>query len=149
MKAKNIFAGTISSGFMLHSVLPLSATTTIHATNKSAYGANLGWQDWRGDTNNGAVIGDFTCAGNIFVSNLGGIRLAGWNTGAFDDFVMPNEFYRNQACQPLHPQKGAEGRTGIAVCNLDTHSPQALSSRSLDGNQTKRGTQTKQKRKML
>lgn len=36
-----------------------AATTTINAVNKFAYGAKLGWMDWRGDINNGAVIGEF------------------------------------------------------------------------------------------
>ncbi len=31
------------------------ATTTINTTNKFSYGANTGWMDWRGDTNNGAA----------------------------------------------------------------------------------------------
>ena len=31
--------------------------TTIDAVNRYAWGANIGWLDWRGDTNNGAVIG--------------------------------------------------------------------------------------------
>jgi hypothetical protein len=35
-----------------------TAATTINTTNKLAYGANLGWVDWRGDTNNGAGIGE-------------------------------------------------------------------------------------------
>lgn len=58
--------------------LPLSnvfGATTINAANKFAYAANLGWVDWRGDTNNGAVIGDFVCAGNIFSANTGWINL--------------------------------------------------------------------------
>src|SRR5262252_3939467 len=39
------------------------AVTTINATNKFAYGANIGWIDWRGDTNAGAVIGEYVCSG--------------------------------------------------------------------------------------
>ena len=35
-----------------------SAATTINSANKFAYGANLGWMDWRGDTTSGAVIGE-------------------------------------------------------------------------------------------
>jgi hypothetical protein len=31
--------------------------TTINATNKYAYGANIGWMDWSGDVANGAVPG--------------------------------------------------------------------------------------------
>ncbi|HEY6168936.1 MAG TPA: thrombospondin type 3 repeat-containing protein [Verrucomicrobiae bacterium] len=53
------------------------AATTINSVNKFAYGANLGWMDWRGDTNNGAVIGDFVCSGFIYAANVGWIHLGG------------------------------------------------------------------------
>jgi hypothetical protein len=49
--------------------------TTINVTNHYAYGANLGWMDWRGETNNGAVIGDYVCKGNIYAANVGWINL--------------------------------------------------------------------------
>ena len=39
----------------------VQAATTINALNKNAYGANGGWIDFRGNTNNGAVIGEFVC----------------------------------------------------------------------------------------
>jgi len=51
------------------------AATTINATNKFSYGANVGWMDWRGDTNNGAVIGEYVCAGYIYSANVGWINL--------------------------------------------------------------------------
>ena len=51
------------------------ATTTINAANKYAYAANAGWLDWRGDTNNGAVIGEYVCSGNIYSANVGWINL--------------------------------------------------------------------------
>ena len=50
-----------SSAFAIafHGILRAGATaTTINALNKFAYGANLGWMDWRGDIVNGAVIGE-------------------------------------------------------------------------------------------
>src|SRR5262245_116562 len=53
----------------------LAATTTIDPANKSAWGANVGWIDWRGDTNNGAVIGAFVCSGSIWSANAGWIQL--------------------------------------------------------------------------
>lgn len=52
-----------------------AAGTTIVATNKYAYGANVGWLDWRGDTNNGAVIGEYVCSGYIYAANVGWINL--------------------------------------------------------------------------
>src|SRR5690242_14587491 len=49
--------------------------TTINATNKFSYGANFGWIDWRGDTNNGGVIGQYVCSGYIYSANVGWIHL--------------------------------------------------------------------------
>ena len=51
------------------------ATTTIDAANRYAYGANIGWLDGRGDTNNGAVIGEYVCSGYIYSANVGWINL--------------------------------------------------------------------------
>ena len=57
--------------------LPASsrAGTTIDSVNLYAYGANIGWTDWRGDTNNGAVIGNYVCSGYIYSANVGWINL--------------------------------------------------------------------------
>ncbi len=51
------------------------AATTINAANHFAYGANVGWMDWRGDVTSGAVIGEFICTGDIYAANVGWIRL--------------------------------------------------------------------------
>ena len=51
------------------------AATTINPANRFAYGANIGWVDWRGDTANGAVIGEFVCSGFIYATNVGWIHL--------------------------------------------------------------------------
>jgi hypothetical protein len=51
------------------------AETTIDVGNRTAYAANLGWIDWRGDTNNGAVIGEYVCAGYLYSANAGWIHL--------------------------------------------------------------------------
>jgi hypothetical protein len=51
------------------------AATTIDATNNSAYSANAGWLNWRGDTSHGAVIGEYVCSGYIYAANLGWINL--------------------------------------------------------------------------
>jgi len=52
-----------------------AGTTTVDAANNYAWGANLGWMDWRGDTNNGAVVGLQVCSGNIYSANVGWIAL--------------------------------------------------------------------------
>jgi len=61
--------------FLLGSLALSGAATTINSTNKFTYGANVGWMDWRGDTNSGAVIGEFVCSGYIYSANVGWIHL--------------------------------------------------------------------------
>ena len=51
------------------------AATTIDSVNRYAYGANIGWMNWVGDTNNGAVIGQYVCSGYIYSANVGWINL--------------------------------------------------------------------------
>jgi len=69
------FLTTFVSSLILHHSALLHAATTIDAANQYAYAANLGWIDWRGDTANGAVIGDSVCSGSIYSANLGWINL--------------------------------------------------------------------------
>jgi hypothetical protein len=89
MKTK-ILLTTLSSFVILHSSLPASAATTIDAATKSAYAANLGWMDWRGDTNNGAVIGDYVCSGYIYSANVGWINLG---SGSPSDRIRYHNFF--------------------------------------------------------
>lgn len=51
------------------------ASTTIDPSNRYAYGANIGWLNCRGDTNNGAVIGECVCSGYIYAANVGWVNL--------------------------------------------------------------------------
>jgi len=51
------------------------AESTINPTNRHAYGANIGWTDWRADGTNGVVIGDYVCSGSIYSANVGWIHL--------------------------------------------------------------------------
>jgi hypothetical protein len=53
----------------------LHAATTIDSANHFAYGANIGWIESRGDTNNGAVIGEYVCSGYLYSANVGWINL--------------------------------------------------------------------------
>jgi hypothetical protein len=53
------------------------AVTTIDSANSFAYGANIGWVDWRGDVSSGAVIGEYVCSGYIYSANVGWINLGG------------------------------------------------------------------------
>ncbi len=61
--------------FFLISGGVLQAAATIDSANRYAYGANIGWLDWKGDTNSGAVIGEYVCSGYIYSANVGWINL--------------------------------------------------------------------------
>src|SRR5258708_18696480 len=68
----------LTSLFLLGPLVSLWANappSTINATNRYAYGANIGWVDWRGYTNGGAVIGQYVCSGYIYAANVGWIYL--------------------------------------------------------------------------
>ena len=78
MKTKRLLLVLVS----VFSLLPFAllaqgggSGTTIDAVNRYAYGANLGWLDWRGDTNNGVVIATNVCSGYIYSANVGWINL--------------------------------------------------------------------------
>ena len=74
------------------------AATTIDPANRYAYGANLGWVDWRGDTNNGAVIGEYVCSGLIYSANAGWINLGGGapTNGIYYQNLSAGDFGVNQ-----------------------------------------------------
>lgn len=74
MKTK-IFVAVFVSFFVNGYSLLAPGATTIDPANRYAYGANIGWMDWRGDTNNGAVIGEYVCGGYIYAANVGWINL--------------------------------------------------------------------------
>src|SRR5262249_13519600 len=75
MKTQLLIPLFLSSFCILLSAFPARAATTINPGNKYAYGANIGWMDSRGDTNNGAVIGEYVCSGSIYSANVGWINL--------------------------------------------------------------------------
>ncbi len=53
----------------------VQAITTIDLTNRWAYGGNIAWINWVGDTNHGAVICTNFCSGYIYAANVGWISL--------------------------------------------------------------------------
>src|ERR1044071_159720 len=65
----------LASILLTASLAAAPGATTINGVNKYSYGANLGWMDWRGDTNNGAVIGEYVCSGYLYAANVGWIHL--------------------------------------------------------------------------
>src|SRR3954467_4918727 len=55
------------------------ADTTIDSVNHHAWGANIGFTDWRPNTTDGANIGPNFCVGFIYAANVGWIKMG---TGA-------------------------------------------------------------------
>lgn len=53
----------------------LFAQSTINATNRFGYGANIGWTDWRANGADGVVIGEYVCKGYIYAANVGWIHV--------------------------------------------------------------------------
>src|SRR6059058_4371091 len=84
-----LFVGSLASSL---------AVTSINPTNKYAYGANVGWIDWRGDTNNGAVIGEYVCSGFIYSANVGWINLGSGSPANGIQYLntAPGDFGVNQ-----------------------------------------------------
>lgn len=66
-------------GFGLALLLAAAASvrgaTTINPTHAHAWGANVGWINWRADGANGAIIGEFFCSGHLYGANVGWINL--------------------------------------------------------------------------
>jgi hypothetical protein len=58
-------------------------TSTINTTNQYAWGANIGWTNWRPDpdaTNTtGVIIGEFICSGYVYAANVGWINMGNGN----------------------------------------------------------------------
>jgi len=65
----------LPSALSLEMAIALHAATSIDAVNRYAYGANVGWMDLRGDTNNGVIIGPKYCSGYLYSANVGWISL--------------------------------------------------------------------------
>ena len=79
-----------------------AAVTAINAVDKYAYGANFGWIDWRGDTNHGAVIGEYVCSGSIYSANFGWINLG---SGAPANSI----FYQNNSSNDFGVNQDGRG----------------------------------------
>jgi hypothetical protein len=95
---KNLFQTLLISSLLFNLIAATQAATTIDPVNKYAYGANIGWMDWRGDTNNGAVIGEYVCSGYVYAANVGWINLGGGSptNGIYYQNLSANDFGVNQ-----------------------------------------------------
>ncbi len=60
---------------LIGSAVSCPAVTTVDTTNRYAYGANIGWCDWRPNPADGVSIDPFLCRGYIFSANVGWIHL--------------------------------------------------------------------------
>ncbi len=70
------FVKTVATAMILAAALAAArGASTVDAANRFAYGANVGWVDCRGDTTNGAVIGEYVCSGFLYAANVGWINL--------------------------------------------------------------------------
>ena len=97
MKTKFILLALLSA-FSLQPSALLCAATTINSANKYSSGANLGWMDWRGDINNGAVIDEYVCSGYIYAANVGWISLGSGSptNGIYYQNLSASDFGVNQ-----------------------------------------------------
>lgn len=71
MKRKIFF----STGLAVFCALFASAESTIDPAHNDAYGGNVGWVNFSGDTAHGAIIGQAFCSGYIYSANCGWISL--------------------------------------------------------------------------
>ena len=88
----------LTSFAIFGSVASVWAATTIDPAKEYAHGSNLGWMNWYADGANGAVIGDYICAGNIYAANVGWISLGGGSptNGIRYQNLAGNDFGVNQ-----------------------------------------------------
>lgn len=101
-------AFALAAAVCLQLAAAVRAGTTIDPANHYAYAANLGWVDWCGDTNNGAVIGEYVCSGCLYSANTGWICLG---SGAATNSI---QYQNNSASDFGVNQDGLGHLTGYA-----------------------------------
>src|SRR2546421_9894453 len=81
-------------------IAPAHADTTIDPTNHHAWGANIGFTDWRPSPTDGVNIGPNFCAGVIYAANVGWLKMgAGLPANGTQDSKAPaTDFGAN--CSP-------------------------------------------------
>jgi hypothetical protein len=94
---------TISLLSFLLAVASVDAQSTINATNKYAYGANIGWVNALGDTTNGVVIGEYVCSGFAYAANVGWIN---FGSGAAANGI----YYANNSATDFGVNQDGTGR---------------------------------------
>ncbi|MEY2546875.1 MAG: hypothetical protein QOG48_1992 [Verrucomicrobiota bacterium] len=99
MKHLFAFAGLLALISTAH------ATSTINATNNSAYGANIGWTNWLPSAADGVVIGEYICSGYIYGANVGWINVGSGSpvNGIQYQNNAANDFGVNYGIDPSQP----------------------------------------------
>ncbi len=100
----------------------LQGATTIDAANHYAWGANLGWLNWRGDTNNGSVSSVNTSARSyLYSANVGWINLGSGSptNGIYYQNLSANDFGVNQ--DGLGNLRGYAWGANIGWLNFETN----------------------------
>ncbi len=100
LKFSALAVGALLAGFLSPTTW---AQSTINSANRFAYGANIGWTDWRADGANGVVIGEYVCSGYIYAANVGWINLGGgtaangirYQNNSTTDFGVNNDGFGN------------------------------------------------------
>ncbi len=94
---------------LVSSSITATRATSINSVNRHAYGANIGWLNFRGDVANGAQIGLFYSTGYVWSANCGWISLGSGspangysyaNNTASDwglNLIMPGGYLRGMA----------------------------------------------------
>jgi hypothetical protein len=96
--ARTWFFFLVALAVALSTAPAVRAGTTIDPANRYAYAGNFGWLDWRGDTNNGAIIGEYICSGYLYSANVGWINLGSGSAtnGIYYQNLSAGDFGVNQ-----------------------------------------------------
>jgi hypothetical protein len=90
MKTVSLLLAAVSLGL----VATGRADTTIDPVNRYAWGANIGFTDWRPSPTDGVDIGISFCAGYIYAANVGWIKMGAGTTanGTAYSNASPDDF---------------------------------------------------------
>ncbi len=86
--------------------------STIDQTNEYAWGANIGWTNWRpdfdGTNTEGVIVGEFVCSGSVYGSNVGWISLGSGSPANHIQYQnnSATDFGVNYSVDPSQPGVG-------------------------------------------
>jgi hypothetical protein len=86
----------------------VQATTTINSTKAFAWGANIGWTNWRPSNADGVSIGAYICSGYIYGANVGWINVGNGNPANHIQYAnnSATDFGVNFTMDPNNPGHG-------------------------------------------